>query len=633
CDTPGQIADSRRRLAAQARSADPPPLAIVAAGRTAALHAAAHAGRRFRVDVEGGATLDGRIGGDGRLALPRLDPGYHRLHVGGTLRTIAAVPRRCFALDEIAPARAKRWGLAAQIYALRRNGDDGVGDFGALAELAAASGRAGADALAISPVHAMFAAAPERRSPYSPSSRRFLNALLIDPAERFGAGPVAAAAQALGLDAAPAPADLVDWPGAARRKLALLRELYRAHAGRDAALDAELDAFRTQRGAALARHARFEALHARHRGAGRDDWRRWPARERTATHADRDDAEAGFHVFLQWLAERGLAHAQRSARAAGLAIGLIADLAVGSDPAGSDAWALGDAMLRGVTVGAPPDAFTPLGQNWGLTTFSPAALRADGYAGFLAALRAAMRHAGGVRIDHVMSLMRLWLVPDGADARDGAYVDYPFDALLGLVALESRRRRCIVVGEDLGVVPDGFRAALRRAGVLGLDVLWFMRGAGFRAPQRWRRDAVAMTTTHDLPTLAGWWRGADVDLRERIGLYDDASAAAERAQRARDRRALARAIRAALPDAAPDARADAAEFVDAAVAFVGASRCALALLPLEDACALDAQPNLPGTVHEYPNWCRRLPAPAPRLLARTRVRRRLRALAAARRRP
>jgi 4-alpha-glucanotransferase len=330
-----------------------------------------------------------------------------------------------------------------------------------------------------------------------------------------------------------------------------------------------------------------------------------------------------YHIFLQWVAARSFAAAQVAARAAGMRIGLISDLAIGMDRAGSHAWARQSDLLLGLSIGAPPDIFNPRGQDWGLTGFSPRALVARGFEPFLATLRAALAHAGGVRIDHIMGLMRLWLVPRGAPASEGAYLAYPLEDLLRLLALESHRHGAVVIGEDLGTVPPGFRARLRRAGIAGMDVMWFERTRlSYRKPARWRRDAVAMTTTHDLPTVAGWWSGEDIRTRRALGL----GAVGEEEERRQDRGRLWRAFTAAgtAQGAPPPVRQPAAA-VDAALGYVAQSPAPLMLAPLEDLLALEAQPNLPGTIDEHPNWRRRLvPAAkdlfdAPEVEARARI--------------
>jgi 4-alpha-glucanotransferase len=306
---------------------------------------------------------------------------------------------------------------------------------------------------------------------------------------------------------------------------------------------------------------------------------------------------------------------------------LIADLAVGLSSAGSEAWSNPNDLLVDLEIGAPPDAFNAKGQSWGLTTFSPRALAAGGFAPFIATLRACLRHSGGLRIDHAMGLQRLWVTPHGVDPNEGAYLAYPFDDLLRLTALESHRHRAIIIGEDLGTVPAGFRGRIDRAGVYGMRVLWFERERNrFTPPQAWSAAAAAMTSTHDLPTVAGWWRGTDIDVREQCGLVDDADH--ERAARTKGREMLWRACRRAkAADGDLPAPSETSRVADAAVKFIAQTRSEFALLPLEDVLALEDQPNVPGTVDEHPNWRRRYAGQADELLGPADVRRRLEPLA------
>jgi 4-alpha-glucanotransferase len=533
--------------------------------------------------------------------LPALDkPGYHRLLLGEREQPIAIAPRRCLTVDDLVPDR-RPWGLAVQLYGLKRAGDGGIGDTTALAELATAAAAQGADALALSPTHSLFPEDPARFGPYSPSSRLFLNPLLADPAAVLGRDRVHKAAG----EAAPEAADgLIDWPTAGSTKYRLLRRLFEEFAANDLRHDSPLandfKRFINDGGQPLARHAEFEA-----------------ARAQSPTSPQ-------FHAFLQWIAAGAFAAAQRRCRDAGMRIGLIADLAVGLDPAGAEVAARPQDYLVGLRVGAPPDLFNPRGQDWGLTTFSPDALRESGFAPFLATLRAALQHAGGVRIDHAMGLMRLWLVPEGASPTEGAYLAYPLDDLLRLVALESHRHRAIVIGEDLGTVPPAFRRRCRQAGIAGMDVLWFQRdGRRFIAPGDWRPEAVAMTTTHDLPTVAGWWQGSDLALRRELGALGEAEAG----ERDADRAALWQAVADAGLAAAPHPPLDAEPVVDAAVALVAKAADALALVPIEDVLGVADQPNLPGTIDEHPNWRRRCAVPAGDLLDDPAARRRLAVIA------
>ena len=343
--------------------------------------------------------------------------------------------------------------------------------------------------------------------------------------------------------------------------------------------------------------------------------------------------EVMFHCFLQWLADRSLRAAQRRAIQSGMRIGLIGDLAVGMDAAGSHAWSRQGEILGGMSIGAPPDLLNPRGQDWGLTGFSPRALVDGGFAPFIATMRAVLRNMGGIRIDHAMGLTRLWLIPEGADPADGAYLAYPLTDMLRLLALESQRHRAIVVGEDLGTVPDGFQATLETAGLHGMRVLWFERnGQGFASPRNWNQAAVAMTCTHDLPTVAGWWHGTDIATRAACGRLGAGQSEEDlREERSSDRNALWRAFATvgfAEGDAPPAQETQ--PVVDAALRFVAASPSPLCLPPIEDLLGLEEQPNLPGTVDEHPNWRRRLASRADLLLDKPDVARRVEELASER---
>ncbi|WP_321872804.1 4-alpha-glucanotransferase [Burkholderia ubonensis] len=648
CMTPRQCGESAARLREAEQAVNAPPLLIARCGEPTPLPWLGGRGRmRYRLHWEDGGTHDGHVaagaGGDAPRLPPLARPGYHGLEIGGSRLTVAVAPPRCHEL----PDRARRWGLAVQMYSLRRAHDGGLGDFSALAELARAAAPLGAHALAVSPVHAMFSARPAQYSPYSPSNRRWYNVAHVDPAACCGAHAVREAVASLALSAGFARREsqpLVAWASAVRARLRVLRFLFeRRDRWLSRAQRESLDAFRDAGGASLEHHARFEMLHARLRREHGDDWRNWPAdvrapespqvERRAREHCD----EVAFHVFLQWLARDGLATAQHAARDAGMTIGLLADLAVGVDPAGSERWCHADDMLNGVALGAPPDPFNPLGQSWGLSTFAPWALRQHGYRAFIDMLRAVLAHAGGVRIDHVLGFARLWIVPDGMPAANGAYLRYPLEDMLALVALESWRHRAIVLGEDLGTVPPDLRAHLSAAGLLGLDVLWFARnGDAFTSPARWRADAVATTSTHDLPTVAGWWRGRDIAWRKRVG-HGGSSEFARDAWRERrtSRIALWHALRdeglapGGAPVTPPHEPPNEPPLAEIA-AFVGRTPAPLALLPLEDAIGQREPVNLPGVVKGHPNWRRRLPAAAPRLLADARVAARLRAFAQAR---
>jgi 4-alpha-glucanotransferase len=645
--TEEQTRDSRRRLEEEAAA---PGLLVLNAGAPQPLpESIARNGAARLLDEQGTPSdLDLERDGHGRLLLPALSPGYYELEAGGRRVQLAAAPARCYGVDQAAGDKRRLWGVAAQIYALRSRGDGGIGNFTGLGELACAAAGHGADAVAISPVHALFAGDVEHYSPYAPSSRLFLNALHVDPAADFGAARIKAIVERLGLRESLKQfetLELIDWSQAATAKLAVLRALHAEVAdsleqGRSR-LARDYRGFLTAGGERLREHAAFEALHGER--SGRDPaqryWRHWPEALRqpgaaVSAYAEEHPRDVGFHLFLQWLAQRGLAGAQAAAREAGMRVGLIADLAVGTAASGSRVWAHPGEVLAGLSIGAPPDLLNRHGQNWGLTAFSPRALQQQAFAPYLETLRASLRHAGGLRIDHVMSLSRLWLIPDGGQPEDGAYLGYPMQELLRLLALESQRHRAVIIGEDLGTVPEGFRAQIAGAGILGMQVLWFERDHGyFVEPSRWSADAMATTTTHDLPSVVGWWSERDLDWQAKLKLLSQDSEAAERAERARDRRALWDAfVHAGAASGAVPQPQEPGRVADAALGFVARTPSPLVLAPLEDLAGAPEQPNIPGTVEQHPNWRRRWPYEAKTMLSDAETRRRMGIIDEARRR-
>lgn len=540
--------------------------------------------------LEDGTALAVTIGRGG--SMPGIEAvGYHRLEVGGRSYTLAVAPPRC-------PApRGRSWGAAVQIPALRGAAPSAYGDCGTLAEAARAFGRAGAQALAISPTHALFPADPSRFSPYAPSTRLFHNVLLADLA-LAGAPP----------PPAPAP-ELIDWAHAIPDRMRQLRAAFdRAGEG----IRASLAAFRHEGGAALEAHATFDALHAALGGNGWRDWPapfRDPAGEAVRRFASEHAGEVAFYAFLQWLAARSLDAAQAAARES-MAIGLVADLAVGVDSGGSHGWSRRGELLSGLTIGAPPDPLGPEGQNWGITALDPFALKRTGYRAFAETIRTALARAGGIRIDHALGLERLWIIPEGAGGQEGAYLRMPADDLKRIVAIEAHRANAIVIAEDLGTVPPGFRDGLEARGMLGMRVLPFERdrAGAFVPPAEWDREAVAMTGTHDTPTVAGWWMGRDIDWAFRLGRAGAEETEASRIrERAGERTSLWRAIGGSGPPPAEPP-------LDAVLAAVAAAPAPLAIIPLEDLVGIEEQPNLPGTIDEHPNWRRRMPAPTDALL-------------------
>lgn len=547
------------------------------------------------------AELTGEDGVTHRIAItegllaPIKAPGYYDLAFAGEALKLAVAPRKC-----PLPMAAERrlWGTSVQIPALRGVTSRAIGGFGDLAEAVSVLGQAGCDAIAINPVHALFPGYGEEYSPYSPSSRTFLNTAMGDPA-LLGLPPFARSEGG----------DLIDWPAALPQRLAELRASFAGLGARQRARIAKANA---AEGPALHRHATFDALDCHFRSRGAKDWREWPAAYRNpgstaiARYAREHASEIEFHLFTQWLAREGLAAAQAQARAAGMAIGLIADLAVGVHPGGSDCWAMPGATLQGLTIGAPPDPLGPLGQNWSITGFSPAGLRSSGYAPWIAMLRSALRSAGGLRIDHAFGLARLWVIPEGGDSTQGAYLTYPFLDLVRLVTLEAHRASALIIAEDLGTAPSGFTQAVSARNMLGMRVLWFERAAdhGFIGAQDYPTNCVAMTGTHDTPTVAGWWTGRDQDWADQLGrLPEEIDRTKAEEIRDWDRGLLWSTIGSDHPRPAPDNPQPA---VTAAIGHVTKSPALLAIVPIEDLLGETEQPNLPGTVSEHPNWRRRM---------------------------
>ena len=611
-----ETGSARKRKASLARIEEQrfglPPLLVTEVGVPTPVPSRA---RRAELTDEHGVTTAAGI--EAGMLAPLTVPGYYDLALPeGTCR-LAVAPPRCPLPDR---TERRLWGTSLQIPALRGSSASAFGGLGELAEAVSALALRGCQAVAINPVHALFPGVGDEFSPYSPSSRTFLNTAIADP-------------RLLGLDplARSTGADLIDWSAAMPEHLHALRASFAGLSTQARALIAAAD---PDDEPGLARHAVHDALHCHFRASGARDWRDWPARFRqpdsaaVRQFAQANSGEVAFHRYAQWLAREGLACVQGRALEAGMAIGLIADLAVGVHPGGSDCWAMPQAMLNGLTIGAPPDPLGPLGQNWSITGFSPAGLRALGYAPWIAMLRAALRSAGGLRIDHAFGLARLWVIPQGGDCGDGAYLTYPFLDLVRLVALEAHRAGAMIIAEDLGTAPPGFTAAVTARSMLGMRVLWFERAAnhGFIGAQDYPADCVAMTGTHDTPTVAGWWRGRDLDWAERLGrLPPGIDRQQAEAVRAWDRgllwSTLAGGERPADDHPEP--------VVEAAMAHISRTRALVAIAPVEDLLAEAEQPNLPGTTTQHPNWRRRHAAALADLLEAPGVSARIAAIAGA----
>ena len=583
------------------------------------------------------------------MSLPEgLPDGYHRLTVaieGTDLTADAAVvvaPRRCWTLEDVAPGE-RLWGLSCQLYALRSGIDWGIGNFSALGDLSEKAADVGADIVGLNPLHALFPADPGRYSPYSPSSREFLNILYIDVEAVPDIAESEAARQRIATvefeqrlkQVREAP--LVSYDDVAALMFPALRQAFESFRRRHLLPQSDraraFRAFQDHGGEDLRKFAVFHALQA-HFSAGDKAlwaWDRWPEAYRKAD----SDAVAAFmaehreqvefHEYLQWIADEQLHAAAAAGRTAGLRIGLYRDLAVGVSWESASVWSNPGAFVSGVSVGAPPDLLNHLGQSWGLMPLNPLMLREQAYGPIIAALRSNMRHAGAIRIDHVMGLMHLYWVPDGQHAQDGAYVASPFDDLMRIVALESHRAKCVVIGEDLGTVPEGFRPAMTAAGVLSYRVLQFERVGDrlFKRSQDYPAAALVTAGTHDTPTLAGFWYGADLTWRQRLGLYPSLEMTEQdAADRIGDRRRLIDALidaglwreEGAQPGGSGPPDLD-EKLVLAVHRFLSSAPSRIMMVQIEDMVGQVEQQNLPGTIDEHPNWRRRSPQDVPSIFA------------------
>ncbi|GAB3463193.1 4-alpha-glucanotransferase [Actinophytocola sediminis] len=566
-----ELSDALRR---HGRVTVPDPL-VVRAGETPAL------GEPGELTLEDGTVraVSGALPAD-------LPLGWHTLTVGERQIPVVVTPP---SLPPVPPA----WGWLVQLYALRSAGSWGIGDFADLRALITGSAAHEAGIVLVNPVQAVTPVSPVQRSPYSPSSRRFANPLYlrITETDAFATAPASVRAEVAAL-APPPGAELIDYDAVLAAKLAALEVLW-PHTRPVGEPEPDLAEF-----------AAFCALAERHG----PDWRTWPAPLRHPRGADLTDPRIAFHAWVQRLCRDQLAEVRAAARTAEMAVGVVHDLPVGVDPAGADAWALQDVLASSVTVGAPPDAFSQQGQDWNLPPWRPDLLAASGYTPFRDVIRAVLAQADGIRIDHVMGLWRLWWIPPGHPASAGTYVHYDANALLGVLALEAHRASAIVVGEDLGTVSDEVRTTLRERGVLRSAVLWFQRdqdadGEPLLAPASWPDDALASVSTHDLPTAAGFLRGEHVRVRAELGLLDDQEADRERA--AADRAELLAEL--AELGLLPGEPADESDLVVALHELLATSASTLLVTSPQDALGEPRQPNLPGTIDQYPNW--RIPLP------------------------
>jgi 4-alpha-glucanotransferase len=582
-----------------------PRVVVMRAGRDRSLRLEAPEGAALRWEIFARHKIAEGTGVSPLLTIPRELPiGTFSLRVTATgpdnqrseEAPLVVCPDRACQGGAAAPRRM--WALAVQLYAIRSAGNWGHGDFTDLLALVDLAADLGAAAVGLNPLHNLFDDRPSEPSPYFPSSRLFLNPLYID----LAAVPEFPGLRGAALDETVGrlrSTDTVDYAAVADAKVRALKLAYAGFraAGAPERRDA-FERFRHARGSSLARFACFELLRRRFEGP----WWEWPPPWRSVDDAALDGlrrsdaAELGFFEFVQWLAHDQLDRCRARARERGLAIGLYLDVAVGVRRDGFDAWCEQDAVLSGMSIGAPPDALNGSGQDWGLVPFNPVALEDSRFEPFRRMLQASMHYAGAIRLDHVLGLNRLFLVPHGVSAAKGAYLRYPFEALLAVIVLTSVETRCIVIGEDLGTVPENFRETLADWGLWSYQVMMFERAPGgdFRPPESYRETALVTFATHDLATYAGWREQRDLTVKRALGL--DPGETDDERQRALS--ALSRAL----------AQRGLETTAFASVArYLADAPSRLLVISIEDLLGVTEQTNLPGTIDEYPNWRRRLP--------------------------
>lgn len=598
--------------------------------------------------------IDGRRYIRSAFALPSgLSPGYYDGVVcvrGRAVEREAAfllivAPERCYVPDRFLKGE-RLWGLSLQLYSLRSERNWGVGDFRDLADLVEwAGGKLGAAAVGLNPLHALKNSMPYHISPYSPNSRLFLNELYIDVEQV----PECAAPEVQARLTDPLfraqldelrRSELIDYDGVARAKRTILEVCYEIFlrdnfSGNEPDLEpmtergAAFDSYVKGEGDSLVRYALFQSLDEDQRTGGVMQWMDWPEDFRRPSsdamreYERRERRKIRFFLYVQWLAAEQMSALANRSVDVGMPVGFYYDLALGSDRNGADGWRFQDMLVLEADCGAPPDAFAPDGQNWGFSPIDPIRLRETGYKFFIDVLRHNLRRGGAIRIDHVMALFRLFWIPRGMSAAMGTYVQYPWEDLLAILALESVRAKALIIGEDLGTVPDWIRERLYEAGVLSYRVFFFERTAtgDWKSPGAYPAQALAVVTTHDLPTLSGYWEEADIALRVQLGGVAGETERRWLDERRQDKARILAALKAEglLPPETPDDPAliprMAWAIVEAVHHYLARTPAWLMLVTVEDVIGVRDQVNVPGTVDCHPNWRRKLPLTVEELMS------------------
>ncbi len=586
------------------------------------------------------------------LPLPRKDMGYYRVHLAcshpepvfeGGARSLEGSARFIVTPDSChMPERlqaGKTWGIAVNLYALRSERNWGIGDFGDLKRLLARASGLGAGLVGINPLHAIPNTAPFGISPYSPISRLYRNFIYLDMEsvdEVSGIPPSAGVAEKI---ESLRKSELVDYEGAASLKRQILEQafeiFYRDHYQGGSARGRLFREYLQQEGAPLEEFALFCALSEYMRSEHKvSRWPKWPEEYRrpgsaaVAAFRNNHEKEVLFFAYVQWLIDCQMAEAADAAASAGMAAGVYGDLAIGAIENGSDGWTYQDVLAEQVTVGAPPDDFNHIGQDWGFPPMIPDRLRQSGYELFIRTIRKNMEHLGALRIDHALGLFRLFWIPKGMQPADGAYVRSNAEDLLRIIALESVRNRTLVIGEDLGTITDEARQALHRFGILSYRLFYFERNypdPSFLPPERYPAMALSAVTTHDLPTLSGYWSGRDLDVKMQLGIISEQAYAQQKSNRDRDRNLVLKALEElgilppSMAGGPPGMPAMTPELCRSVHQYLSISPAKLALVSLDDVIGTIDQQNLPGTVAEYPNWRQKIPLTLEEIMADPRL--------------
>lgn len=570
-----------------------------------------------------------------QLPLPQLALGYHTYKLTFNKQQsschLISTPKSCYSAKD---ANAENiWGYAVQLYSIKNNNYLGLSNYTDLESIVKNAANSGASIIGLNPLHPLYANNPAHISPYSPSTRCFLNSLYIDVLAIFNFKQCDAAQKEYTSvkfqeDLANVNKNtLVDYPYAAHIKQKLLKLLFDDFDSKQDDIYIKeknsFERFITEQGEKLQNFSTYEALYEYfyHNFPNSYGWKQWskeyhsPELKSVKEFQKKNQACIRYYHFVQWIAHQQLTHINKVTKKEKMSVGLYLDLAVGCDGGGFDVWSNQSLYVNGASVGAPPDAMNNLGQDWGLTPMNPVELKRQGYKPLIQALKSNMQYAGALRIDHILGLMRQYWVAPGMKADEGMYISFPFQDILQIIALESQRNQCIVIGEDLGIVPEGFSEEMQSYGLLSYKILFFERWESglFKRPETYPSKAMVTISTHDLPTLNGWWKGRDLEWRQKLELYPtEEMGESDRSARVHDK---ARLIDALTDLGVLDMNHTSQESIkdmDTTLSisvhkYLAQAPSHIHLIPLEDALEITEQVNIPGTVDEHPNWRQILP--------------------------